>query len=73
MLILLEIHLLHNLGFILQKNAGSIEFIALLSWGYIVPNDLLLTLLGRRYSLLMGLQDISEEDIENVAKFLRDA
>lgn len=73
MSILLEIHLLHNLGFILQKDAGSIESIALLSWGYIVPNDLFLTLLGRRYSILMGLQDISEEDIENVAKFLRNA
>ncbi|MBE9209939.1 hypothetical protein IQ244_26285 [Nostoc sp. LEGE 06077] len=68
--LLSEIFYLNTISLIYQKIHGSEEGIALLSWGYIIPNDLCLTYLGQRYSKAMGLQDISAEDIKKIATFL---
>jgi hypothetical protein len=50
------------------SNSG--ETIALLSWGYIVPGDLVITTIGKRYYEAMGLRDIPDEDIKKVANCL---
>jgi len=77
--LLLEVHSMHNMNLVAQKvnpssedaiisNSG--ETIALLSWGYIVPGDLVITTIGKRYYEAMGLRDIPDEDIKKVANCL---
>lgn len=68
--ILQETYEIYNLGLIACKIKSSQGYEALLGWTDIAPNRLLLTSIGKRYYKVMGLQDIPEEDIKEVAKYL---
>lgn len=78
--ILQEAYQIYNSGLIACKQKSSQEggaeivssegYRVLLGWTDIAPNRLLLTSLGERYYIVMGLDDIPEEDIKEVAKYL---
>lgn len=68
--ILQEAYQIYNYGLIACKIKSSESYEALLGWTDIAPNRLLLTLIGKRYYQVMGLEDIPEEDVKGVAKYL---
>ncbi len=66
-----EAYEMYGFGLILYKdktNKGS--FWSLTEWTDIAPNGLELTPMGKRYYQVMGLGDVSEKDIKEVAKYL---
>lgn len=77
--LLLEVRSMHEMNLVAQKLTPSSEnasisyspgTTALLSWGYIVPQNLFLTTIGKRYYEVMSLRDIPDEDIKKVASCL---
>jgi len=68
--ILQEAYQIYNSGLIACKQKSSEGYEALLGWTDVAPNRSLLTPMGERYYEVMGLEDILEEDIKAVAKYL---
>jgi len=68
--ILQEAYQIYNYGLIACKMKSSESYEALLDWTAIAPNRMELTLLGKRYHKVMGLEDIPEEEVKEVAKYL---
>lgn len=77
--LLLEIYSMYIINLIAQKSnnlaenasiSDSRETIALLSWGAIIPKDLVITFIGKRYYEAMQLHDIPDEDIKKIAHWL---
>jgi hypothetical protein len=70
--VLQEVFDLNTLGFVAQKlESEGEDYLALLAFNDIVPSQLQLTRLGTRFSRLLALQTISQEDIEIVSDSLR--
>ncbi len=57
-------------GLIVCKDEFGEGIIAMTEWNDICPNTLELTQMGERYYQVMGLDDISEEDVLEVAGYL---
>jgi hypothetical protein len=53
-----------------QGQSSEDEILSLLGWVDIAPDNLVLTGMGERYYKIMGLDDIPDEDIMEVAKHL---
>jgi hypothetical protein len=69
--ILQEIYRIYNWGLVACRQKSGEGYVAILDWTDVAPNRLLLTSVGQRYHHLMGLEEIPEEDIAEVAKYLR--
>jgi len=66
-----EAYEMYGLGLILCKDrAEEGSFWSLTEWTDIAPNGLELTPMGERYYQVMGLDDIPEEDVREVARYL---
>lgn len=68
--ILQDVLHLYQVGMINSKSPASSGIFVLLSLGDIVPDNLLLSDLGVRYSNIMGLEDIPESEIRALEKYL---
>lgn len=68
--ILQEAYQIYSFGLIASKLKSSESYEAMLGWTDVAPNRLLLTPIGERYYKVMGLQDLPEEDVKGVAKYL---
>ncbi len=67
--VLQQAYELCNLGLMICA-AGESDITALVTAYDIIPSDLVLTIMGSRYYDIMGLDDIPEEDVREVAKYL---
>ncbi|MFW0859201.1 MAG: hypothetical protein AAGB97_03340 [Dehalococcoidia bacterium] len=65
-----EAYQIYNSGLIACKQKSSEGYLAMVGWTDLAPNRSLLTPMGERYYEVMGLEDIPEEDIKEVAKYL---
>ena len=66
-----EAYEMYSLGLILCKDkTDKGGFWSMTEWTDIAPNGLELTPMGERYYQVMGLDDISEEDVREVARYL---
>lgn len=73
MSMLQEAYEISNLGLIVckvKRDEIGDAYWALLGWADIVPDDLEFTDMGERYYQVMGLDDIPEQDIREVARYL---
>jgi hypothetical protein len=62
---------MYGLGLTLCKDkTDKGGFWSMTEWTDIAPNGLELTPMGERYYQVMGLDDVSEEDIKEVARHL---
>ncbi|MGB3478787.1 MAG: hypothetical protein WBB67_06475 [bacterium] len=68
--ILQEIFQIYNFGIVTGKRDFSETIEDFLSWADIIPNHVVLSELGKRYCKIMGLQDIPDKEIEEVAGYL---
>lgn len=66
-----EIFEMANLGLIICRDDDTeIEKLFMRAWIDVAPNKLSLTRLGKRYYDVMGIDDISKDDIREIARYL---
>jgi hypothetical protein len=65
-----EIFELYNFGLVQRIDPGDKDSHSLLDCGYVAPNRMFLTDLGRRYYTIMGLAEIIVNDLMNTADSL---
>ena len=53
-----------------ESSESELVFFSLTEWLDVIPNGLLLNQMGKRYYKIMGLDEIPEEDIKEVASYL---
>lgn len=61
---------LYNFGLVACRNKDQEGYEALLGWTDAAPDRMIVTAIGERYCLVMGLNDVPHEDITEVARHL---
>lgn len=69
--ILQEIYEMYSLGLVVSKEPTKAKsYTALIGWYDITPVGLKLTFIGKRYCKIMGLDDVPEQELKEIAKYL---
>lgn len=68
--VLQGIYQLHTFGLVACKNKDQEGYEALLGWTDAAPDRMILSALGERYCLVMGLNDVPEEDVREIGRHL---